>query len=145
MLVCPGLLICMTPPKLHMSLLLLLSAGILAIRTVGQPGAHGAAVIGVQGIGVNTPSAAAVAAATAGFAGELHMAKGNIFINGMLSIMFAKGMLFKTIFLGSIISELGAAPKEHAIIAPPQTASPIHITPSRVLPSQNVLCLQFGP
>ena len=40
----------------------LFSAGILPINTVGEPGAHGAAVTGIQGIGVSTPSAAAVAA-----------------------------------------------------------------------------------
>lgn len=45
-----------------MHLQLLLSAGILASITMGTPGIHGAAVTGMQGIGVSTPSAAAVAA-----------------------------------------------------------------------------------
>lgn len=58
----------MTPPNEHISLDELLSAGMLAIITVALPGVQGAAVIGVQGIGVSTPSAAAVADATAGFA-----------------------------------------------------------------------------
>ncbi len=44
------------------------NAGILAMVTVGDPGAHGVGVTGMQGIGVNTPNAAAVAAATIGFA-----------------------------------------------------------------------------
>jgi len=46
----------------------LFSAGILPISTVGDPGTHGAAVTGMQGIGVKTPNAAAVADATIGFA-----------------------------------------------------------------------------
>lgn len=62
----------MTPPKLHIDLLELLRAGIPPISTVGQPGTQGVAT-GVHGIGVRTPMAAAVAAATAGFAGELHI------------------------------------------------------------------------
>ncbi len=56
------------PPQLHMHLEELFSAGILPISTVGDPGTHGAAVTGMQGIGVKTPNAAAVADATIGFA-----------------------------------------------------------------------------
>ena len=37
---------------------------------VGDPGAQGAGMTGTHGIGVRTPSAAAVAAATVGFAGD---------------------------------------------------------------------------
>jgi hypothetical protein len=66
-----------------MHLLVLFKAGKLAIITVDEPGAQGAGVTGVQGIGVNTPRAAAVAAATAGFAGDLHIPKGMIFTNGL--------------------------------------------------------------
>lgn len=65
---CPAMLIEITPPQLHISLLLLLRAGMFATRTVGEPGAHGAAVTGTQGIGVRTPIAAAVAEATVGLA-----------------------------------------------------------------------------
>ena len=49
-----------------MSLLVLLSSGLLHTITVGTPGAHGATVSGTQGMGVSTPKAAAVAAATVG-------------------------------------------------------------------------------
>lgn len=66
---CPAKLIEITPPNEHISLDELFSAGMLAIITVAHPGAQGAAIIGVQGIGVSTPRAAAVAAATAGLAG----------------------------------------------------------------------------
>jgi hypothetical protein len=74
-----------------MHLLVLLRAGKFAIVTVAEPGAHGPAIIGVQGIGVRTPKAAAVAAATAGLAGERHIPKGGIFTKGLLSIIFAAG------------------------------------------------------
>ena len=54
-----------------------------AIIRVGAPGTHGATVIGTHGIGVNTPSAAAVAAATSGLAGLMHMPKGGMLTIGM--------------------------------------------------------------
>ena len=55
-------------------------AGILATITFVDPGAHGAAMAGVQAWGVNTPLAADVAEATAGLAIEVHMAKPVIFV-----------------------------------------------------------------
>jgi len=69
----------------------LLSAGILPIKTVGEPGTQGAGSTGTQGIGVNTPSAAAVAAATVGLAKDEHMPNGKTFNIGLLSMMFASG------------------------------------------------------
>lgn len=102
-----------------------LSAGILPISTVGQPGAQGAGVIGRQGMGVSTPNAAAVAALTIGLAIELHMAKGGILRNGMLSIILAAGMVASTRLLGRTIMVEGAAPKLHCIMAPLQTRLPI--------------------
>lgn len=93
MVVTLGLVICMTPPQLHISLQLLFSAGIFLMSTVGEPGIQGEVVTGIQGIGVRTPSAAAVAAATMGLAMEEHIPKGNIFTMGILSIILAKGIL----------------------------------------------------
>jgi hypothetical protein len=61
----------------------LFKAGNLAIITVAEPGVHGPGVTGVQGIGVKTPNAAAVAAATAGFAGDLHIPNGTILTKGL--------------------------------------------------------------
>ncbi|OJX81050.1 MAG: hypothetical protein BGO92_08225 [Magnetospirillum sp. 64-120] len=122
----PGALTWMTPPYEHISMLELLSAGILAIMTVGDPGAHGAAVAGMHGMGVSTPKAAAVAAATMGFAGLLHMAKGRMFTIGLLSMMFAAaGPPAMTQLVGSTTNELGAAPKLQVNIAPMQTCIPI--------------------
>ncbi len=40
----------------------------LAMRTVGEPGIHGAVVFGMHGMGVSTPLAADVADATVGLA-----------------------------------------------------------------------------
>jgi hypothetical protein len=94
----------------------------LAIITVGEPGAQGATVTGTQGIGVSTPKAAAVAAATVGFAIEVHIANGGIFTMGLLSIIFAAGILLViTLLSGKTINEDGAAPNEQAIIAPIHT------------------------
>jgi hypothetical protein len=118
----------MTPPQLHMHLELLFRAGILATSTVGEPGAHGAAVTGMQGIGVRTPRAAAVAAATIGLAGELHIPNGMMFIIGLLSIILAIGMEVMTRFIGSTFKVPGVAQKLHCSMAPPQTSIPMEFT-----------------
>ena len=83
---------------------------------------------GVQGMGVNTPRAAAVADATAGFAREVHTLNGRIFTKGTLSIMLAIGILVVTRFFGKTISEEGAAPNEHCSEAPPHTVRLIENT-----------------
>jgi hypothetical protein len=68
------------------------------------------------------PKAAAVAAATVGFAGDIHMPNGMIFTSGMWSMMFASGTLsVRTRFVGSTTSELGAIPMLHIMFAPIQT------------------------
>jgi len=110
----------MTPPKEHMSLQLLFTAGMFPTRIVGTPGTQGPAGTGVQGIGVNTPSAAAVAEATAGLAMLVHTPKGRMFTKGIVSMMFATGVEVSTRFVGSTTSDEGAAPKEHWSIAPIQ-------------------------
>ena len=110
-----------TPPQLHISFDELFKVGILPNSTFGLPGIQGAMVIGIQGIGVKTPSAAAVAAATIGLAGLIHIPKGKIFINGLLSIILAAGMVAITRFTGKTTRLEGAAPKEHFRLAPIQT------------------------
>jgi hypothetical protein len=82
-------------------------------------------VTGTHGIGVITPSFAAVAAATVGLAIELHMPNGKMFTIGLLSIMLAMGMAVITRLAGSTINELGATPNEHWSIAPPHTRLPM--------------------
>jgi len=115
----PGLVIEIVPAKAHMHLLVLLSAGMFAIKTVAEPGAQGPTMVGMQGIGVSTPKAAAVAAATAGFAGERHIPKGTIFTNGLKSIILAAGTPSAIVlFKGGTINVLGAMPCVHIVVAP---------------------------
>lgn len=122
----PGIEIVTTPPNEQMHCDELFSAGAGPDITVGDPGTQGAAVIGVHGIGTSTPSAAAVADATAGFARLMHMPNGTMLTNGLLSKMFAIGMLDTMIlFTGSTFSVLGAAPNEHIVTAPVLTAIPM--------------------
>jgi hypothetical protein len=101
----------------------------LAINTVGDPGAHGAGIIGTQGIGVKTPNAAAVAAATVGFAAELHTPNGGTLTIGAESIMLAAGVPVNVRLAGSTTSDDGAAPKLHCIVAPIHTCIAISKTP----------------
>ena len=73
------------------------SAGEFRTSTVGTPGVHGV-VAGIQGIGVSTPSAAAVAAATVGLAGDMHMPDVGMLVIGAQSMMFAAGGLGPPLF-----------------------------------------------
>jgi hypothetical protein len=125
---CPAFVISIIPPQLHISFELSLRAGWFATSTVGEPGAQGAVVTGIQGIGVKTPRAAAVADATVGFANEVHITKGIMFNIGTLSMMLAIGMLVVTIFTGRTVIELGAVPKLHFSIPPPHMIELIHST-----------------
>jgi len=94
----------------------------LPIITVGTPGVQGADVTGTQGMGVNTPSAAAVAAATVGLEGEEHMPNGGMLTMGALSMIVAAGVPpASTAFCGNTTRLLGATPKLHCIAAPMQT------------------------
>jgi len=71
------------PAQLHMHLLLLVSTGIPPAVIVAAPGIQGAAVAGIHGIGVSVPHAADVAAATVGFAKDLHIPKEGMFTMGL--------------------------------------------------------------
>lgn len=122
---CAGAMIWITPPQLHINFELFCNAGWPPTSTVGEPGAHGAAVTGTQGIGVSTPSAAAVAAATCGLAGQLHIPNGMTLTIGALSMMDAAGVPDMTQAVGSTFSEEGATPNEHCSMAPVVTRMPI--------------------
>jgi len=115
------------PPQLHMHLEELFRAGILPTSTVGEPGAQGADVTGTHGIGVSAPIAAAVADATAGLASDWHMPNGMMFTRGLLSIILAIGIVVMVLLFGKTFNTLGAAPKEHCSVAPPQTINPMGI------------------
>ncbi|KVB60050.1 hypothetical protein WI61_08120 [Burkholderia cepacia] len=119
-----------TPPQLQMHFDRLFRAGCPPINTVGAPGTQGAATAGTQGIGVSTPIAAAVAAATVGFAGELHMANVGMFASGLEFIMVAAGRpSTMTLAVGSTTSVAGAAPKVQLRTAPSTTCSDISLFP----------------
>ena len=85
----PGLVTVITPAQLHMQIETLSSAGWLSSRSVIAPGTQGVIVAGIQGCGVSTPSAAEVAAATAGLAMLVHMPNGMMLTIEMWSVMFA--------------------------------------------------------
>ena len=97
----------MTPAQAHMHLHPSCNAGLLATKIVTEPGTHGAGMTGTHGMGVRTPSAAAVADATVGFAMEEHMAKGGMFLIGMLSMMVAAGGPASNWFSG--VTKIGRA------------------------------------
>ena len=125
-MVVPAKLIVMAPPQLHMHCDELFNAGLLPIITVGDPGAQGAAITGMHGIGVSTPRAAAVAAATIGLANDWHMPNGGMFTIGMLSMIVAAGLLsIRTMACGITFSVLGATPNEHIIMPVLTTGWPI--------------------
>lgn len=129
MVVVPGFVICMIPPYAHISFDVLFNAGFPPISTVGLPGAQGAVITGMHGIGVSTPRAAAVADATCGLARELHIPNGITFFIGTLSIIVAIGVVVIVLFSGVTINVDGAIPKEHAHIAPAHTHIPIELPP----------------
>lgn len=110
----PGVTMLISPPQVHMHIDVLSRIGILPAVTVGEPGVHGAAVMGMHGIGVSTPKAAAVAAATSGLAGEVHMPNGMMFTIGAKSMMLAAFILpAVTRVAGGTISSDGAIPIVH--------------------------------
>lgn len=118
----------MTPPQLHMHFDALFSAGAVPRITVGEPGTQGAAVTGMHGMGVRTPMAAAVAAATIGFEGDWHIPNGGMFSMGLLSMMLAAGgPPPSTLFIGSTTSADGATPNVHCKLAPVTTSCPMSI------------------
>jgi hypothetical protein len=97
-------------------------AGIFPSITIDAPGAQGATVAGIHGIGASTPMAAEVAEATIGLARLVHIPNGMILTRGLLSMILAAGMLAVNIrFVGKTISELAARPKLHCRTAPEQT------------------------
>jgi hypothetical protein len=99
----------------------LLRAGMPPSMQVEDPGVQGLVVTGMQGMGVRTPKAAAVAEATVGLAMDIHMPKVGIFVIGMKSMILAAGAPTMTLLVGSTTRAEGATPKEHVIMAPAVT------------------------
>src|SRR5580704_742745 len=101
--------------------------------TVSAPGSQGAVVTGTQGIGVRTPSAAAVADATSGLEGLLHIPNVGTFTIGLPSMMLAAGTELALVLLtGRTANVAGATPKVHVIMAPITTCIGIASLPGFV-------------
>jgi len=116
---CPGTATLIMPPQRHVSMQSQLTAGGPPSVTVMAPGIQGATVCGTHGIGVNTPSAAAVAAITVGLVGLEHMPNGWILTIGTLSITFAAGLPpARTRLTGSTCNGDGVTPKLHCSTEP---------------------------
>jgi hypothetical protein len=89
--------------------------------TFVAPGVHGAVVTGTQGAGLNTPSLAAVAAATTGFDIVPHIPKVGMLTIGANAWMLAAGVSHVTgVPIGMTASGtgMGGIAIEHEIIAP---------------------------
>jgi hypothetical protein len=102
----------MTPVQVHMQVETFVNAGTPLITDVAEPGVHGEAVAGRQGWGVRTPSAAAVAAATCGLAGLIHIPKVGMFVPGAKSMMVQAGAVATT-GPGVALMTDGKVPIEH--------------------------------
>jgi hypothetical protein len=88
--------------------------GIEACVTLGFEGIHGETTAGMQGIGVNAPNFAAVAAATVGLEIVLHIPKGVILAIEAKSVIVATGITFmQTGTLGMTIRDDRTEPNEH--------------------------------
>lgn len=88
-------------------------------------------VAGRHGMGVSTPMAAAVAAATCGLDIEVHMPNGAMFTIGSLSmIVAAGGPTAVTRLMGSTLRTEGATPEVHCNGAPVTTSWPMAVSPS---------------
>jgi len=120
--ICPAKVMLTTPPQLHMQVEVLFSAGMLPIMQVAEPGVQGDVVTGMQGMGVSTPRAAAVAEATVGLAMDIHMPKVGMFVMGMKSMMLAAGAPQFVRLVGRTIRDEGAMPKVHIMAAPAVTS-----------------------
>ena len=87
--------------------------------TLVAPGVQGLVVTGMQGMGVSTPIAAAVADATVGLLGLEHMPKVGMLAIGANAWMLAAGVSQVTgVPVGTTLSTAGATPNVHAIVAP---------------------------
>lgn len=119
MVTSPGLVIEIVPPHVHMHMPESFSAGMLPINTVGEPGVQGAGITGTQGTGVSTPRAAVVAAATAGFAGLLHIPKeGILYYRDVVHDVRSRLVPIRSQPVGNTTKVDGEAPKLHCITAP---------------------------
>jgi hypothetical protein len=96
----------------------------LSSPTLFEPGVHGAGTVGRHGCGVRTPAAAAVAAATCGLRGEVHIPNGARFTVGLMSCTVAAGAELpnEVPLRGGIERDDGEVPIEQDRLAPCTTS-----------------------
>jgi len=120
----PGTTTWTTPPYAHTHIAPWASTGRPPTTVRGAAGVHVPVVAGMHGIGVSTPSAAAVAAATWGLASDVHIAKVATFTRGAASVTVATGRpSTSTRGVGSATSVAGAVPNEQLTVADVVTGS----------------------
>src|SRR5690606_18067592 len=103
------------PPHAHVHREVRTAAGMPPTSVVVAAGDHGATIVGRHGMGVSTPSAVAVAAATCGLAREVHIANGGMLLTGAMSVMRATGRFSTMTVLGVGMIAEGAVPNVHII------------------------------
>ena len=116
------------PAYAHMPLQSEARQGLPPMRTLGLVGIHAPAGCGIQGCGVRTPRAAAVAAATWGLASDVHSPKGPTFTSAEKSEMVPQGLPpAKTLALVVTLRGAGAVPMVHMHDAVAVTSSLIFL------------------
>jgi hypothetical protein len=119
----------MSPPHRQLQLHESSRAGFPSRMTEGDPGDHEDTMLGTQGMGVRTPSAAAGAAATVGFARLVHMPNDAMLSMGSKSMTLAAGSpSTETRGLDVAVSVEGPMPNVHCISAPLHTISGVEIS-----------------
>ena len=114
------------PAYTHVSLQSCARHGFPPIRTLFPSGIK-LIVCGMQGCGVRTPSAAAVAEATSGLVSVVHSPKGPTFTRDAASNIVAAGFpSASTTAFCVTLSGAGAVPKEHIRFAPIAVSVLIH-------------------
>lgn len=105
-----------------MVLLFASTTGCLPILVFFAAGDHGLTGIGMHEEGMNTGTGPAIFQFI-GLAGEVQFPNAGIFTKGMMSKIFAMGLVFavKVLFKGSTIIDFGPDPKEQEILAPLHT------------------------
>ena len=113
-------------PIPHISVASWVKIGLPPTKVVGFAACHGPIGTIEQGCGVKTPNAAAVAAATCGFAMEQHIPKGVILLPSAISIIVATGLEHPKVVTCEVAFNVpGPVPKGHINFAPLTTTAPI--------------------
>ncbi len=112
----PGKVTLMMPPQAQLQMAPAQTAGVPPIKVVALGGSQGPAGTGTQGIGVKTPRAAAVAAATVGLERLVHIPNGGMLSSGTISSIVAAGFpSISTRLNGKTLRGAGEMPKEQSI------------------------------